>query len=101
LKLKSILFEPHKRRQRNYKPDEQLVYKINFETIKIDNGHLQAQVVNAQNSLLFALDLFALKDARFRFKLNELNPLKKRYEVDSEVIVDNLAEEKLEPRFYR
>lgn len=54
---------------------------------------MSCQVVNLKNSVLFQLDLYLLKDNRLRFKFNELNPLKKRYEVEG-VIVDSLEEEK-------
>lgn len=50
-------------------------------------------MLNIENSILFTLDLYLLKENRFRFRLNELNPLKKRYEVE-DVIVDNLEQEK-------
>ena len=39
------------------------------------------------------MDIYLLKENRFRFRLNELNPLKKRYEVE-DVIVDDLQQEK-------
>lgn len=82
-----------KRRQRNYKP-EQSPYELIFDTIKIENGHLNAQVKNVKNSVLFTLDLYLLKENRFRFRMDELNPLKKRYQVDKEVIIDDLEQEK-------
>lgn len=68
-------------------------YVVKFETVKIDNGHLNAQVVNTKNSILFSLDLYLLKDSRFRFRFNELTPLKARYEV-KDVIIDDLEQEK-------
>ena len=45
--------------------------------------------------MLFSLDLYLLKENRFRFRFNELNPIKKRYEVE-DVIIDNLEQDKLE-----
>jgi hypothetical protein len=42
---------------------------------------------------VFTLDIYSLKDNRFRFRFNELNPLKVRYEV-RDVIIDNLDQEK-------
>lgn len=38
------------------------------------------------------MDLFLLKNNRMRFKFSELNPIKKRYEVEG-VIVDSLEQE--------
>lgn len=83
-----------KRRQREHNTGEP-IYKANFGTLKIDNGHLSCQVLNTKNSVLFQLDLFLLKDNRLRFKFNELNPLKERYQVEG-VIIDNLEQEKFQ-----
>ena len=54
---------------------------------------MNAQVLNTKNSILFTMDLYLLKDNRFRFRLNELNPLKKRYEVE-DIIIDDLQQER-------
>lgn len=80
------------RRQRNYKPSTS-PYQVQFETIKIDNGHLNADVLNTQNSVVFTLDLYLLKDNRYRFRFNEKSPLKTRYEVE-DIIIDPLEQEK-------
>ena len=80
------------RRQRNYKPDVS-PYVVKFDTLKLEKGHVSAHVVNTKNSILFSLDLYLLKDSRFRFRFNELNPLKTRYEV-KDVIIDDLEQEK-------
>ena len=80
------------RRQRNYKP-EVSSYIVKFDTLKIENGHLSAEVLNTKNTILFIIDLFLLKDNTFRFKFNELNPIRKRYEVQ-DVIIDDLQQEK-------
>jgi alpha 1,3-glucosidase len=42
--------------------------------------------VNLENDVLFKLELFFLRDNTFRLKLNELNPLKKRYEVEHALV---------------
>lgn len=80
------------RRQRNYKP-EVSSFLVKFDTLKIENGHLSAEVLNTKNTILFVIDLFLLKDNTFRFKFNELSPLRKRYEVQ-DVIIDDLQQEK-------
>jgi hypothetical protein len=66
---------------------------VKFDTLKVENGHASAHVVNTKNSILFSLDLYLLKDSRFRFRFNEFNPLKTRYEV-KDVIIDDLEQEK-------
>ncbi len=80
------------RRHRDLKPQGPQ-YMAKFETVKIENGHLSVQVLNTKNSILFTMDLYLLKDNRFRFKFNEVNPLKPRYEV-KDVIIDSLEQEK-------
>ncbi len=81
------------RRQRNFKPDPSTPYVANLQTVGITNGHLTAEVQNTKNSKLFVLDLYQLRDNRFRFRFNEMNPLKKRYEVEG-VIIDDLQQER-------
>lgn len=86
------LIEYHSyRRHRDHKPTT-TPYQIKVETIKIDNGHLTADVLNTQNAHLFKLDLFLLKDNRFRFRFNEKSPIKPRYEVEN-IVIDNLEQE--------
>jgi hypothetical protein len=80
------------RRHRDFKP-ETTPYQVESDTVKIENGHLNAHLLNTKNSIKFTLDLYLLKDSRFRFRINELSPLKKRYEVEG-VIVDTLEQEK-------
>ena len=53
-----------------------------METVSLDNEQFTCQVVNQDNNILFKLELFFLRDNTFRLKFNELNPLKKRYEVE-------------------
>ena len=80
------------RRHRDHKPQTPH-YTVKHETIQIEAGHLSTHVLNTQNSLLFTLDLYLLTDNRFRFRFNELNPLKPRFEVQ-DVILDSLEQEK-------
>ena len=82
-----------RRRQRNFKPDLSTPYVVNLHAVGITNGHLTAEVQNTKNAKLFVLDLYQLRDSRFRFRFNELNSLKKRYEVEG-VIIDDLQQEK-------
>lgn len=67
-----------------------------MDTLKVDNGHVSSQVINTKTSVVYVLDLFLLKDNRLRFRFNEFNPLKARYEVDKDqdIIVDSLEQEK-------
>jgi hypothetical protein len=90
--LNLFLFYLNQRRQRSYKPDIS-PYVVQPDTLKTSYGHLNAQVLNSKNSILFTMDIYLLKENRLRFRLNELNPLKKRYEVE-DTIIDDLQQEK-------
>lgn len=80
------------KRHRNFKPDEP-EFMVKSDTVKIENGHLSGQCENTKNSVLFSLDMYLLKDNRIRFRVNELNPMKERFEV-KDVIIDDLTQEK-------
>jgi hypothetical protein len=56
-------------------------------------GHLSAVCLNTKHSVQFSLDLYLLKDNRFRFRFNELNPIRPRFEV-KDVIIDSLEQDK-------
>src|SRR5438105_4215796 len=80
------------RRHRDFKSTVS-TYVVNFDSLEIENGHIHSLVTNQQNSVLFTLDLYLLKDSRFRFRFNELKPLRKRFEVEN-VIIDDLSQDK-------
>ena len=80
------------RRHRDHKP-ESPEFTADVNTAKVENGHLSTVCKNTKNNIMFSLDLYLLKDNRFRFRFNELNPLRTRYEV-RDVIIDALDQEK-------
>lgn len=57
-----------------------------MNTIQLNDDFLSIQVLNTQNSVYLKGELYFLKDNSMRFKLNELNPLKKRYEVEDALV---------------
>ena len=71
------------RRQRNYKP-ETSPYEVDLNSMKaINSGHLQFVLLNTLKShVKFQLDLYTLEHDTLRVKINEINPLRKRYEVE-------------------
>jgi hypothetical protein len=73
------------RRHRQNKPTS-TPYEAKLDTISLENGQFTCQVLNNDNNILFKLELFFLRDNTFRFKLNELNPLKPRYEVEHALV---------------
>jgi len=53
----------------------------------ITNGHLQFLLVNTEKSYVkFRLDIFTLEHNSLRVKINERNPLRKRYEVEHTLV---------------
>jgi hypothetical protein len=53
----------------------------------INNGHLQFSLHNTLKShVKFQLDLYTLEHNSLRVKINEINPLRKRYEVQSVLV---------------
>ena len=81
-----ILFS-YIRRQRKYKPDTS-PYEVDLSSTKtIKNGHLQFLLLNTLKShVKFQLDLYTLEHNSLRVKINEINPIRKRYEVQSVLI---------------
>ncbi|CAF1344757.1 unnamed protein product [Rotaria sordida] len=71
------------RRQRKYKPDT-TPYEVDLNSMKtIDKGHLQFILLNTlKSNIKFQLDLYTLEHNSLRVKINEINPLRKRYEVE-------------------
>ncbi|CAF1002078.1 unnamed protein product [Adineta steineri] len=71
------------RRQRKYKPDT-TPYEVDLSSMKtITNGHLQFSLLNTLKShVKLQLDLYTLQHNSLRVKINEINPVRKRYEVE-------------------
>ncbi|CAF4684394.1 unnamed protein product [Rotaria sp. Silwood1] len=71
------------RRQRKYKPDT-TPYEVDLSSMKtIDKGHIQFVLLNTLKSeVKFQLDLYTLEHNSLRVKINEINSLRKRYEVE-------------------
>jgi hypothetical protein len=61
--------------------------------VQITNGHLSARVLNELNNVEFTLDLYLLKQNRYRMRFNELNGLRKRFEPFDDVIVDKMEQD--------
>ena len=56
-----------------------------MKTIK--SGHLQFPLTNTLKShVKFQLDLFTLEHNSLRMKINEVNPIRKRYEVEHTLV---------------
>lgn len=75
------------RRQRKYRPDVS-PYHVNLQSmVNNDNGHLQFTLINTLvNDVQFHLDIFTLEHRTLRVKINEINPIRKRYEVKDSLV---------------
>ena len=53
----------------------------------ISNGHLQFILINTlKTHVKFQLDLFTLDQNTLRVKINEVDPIRKRYEVEKVLV---------------
>ena len=77
------------RRQRKYKPDVS-PYEVDLTSLKnIGKGHLQFRLVNTLKShVKLQLDLFTLEENSLRVKINEVEPIRKRYEVENVLVAE-------------
>ncbi|CAF3409540.1 unnamed protein product [Rotaria socialis] len=77
------------RRQRKYKPDT-TPYEVDLSSMKkTANGHLQFVLLNTvKPQVKFQLDLYTLEQNSLRVKINEVNPIRKRYEVENVLITE-------------
>uniref|UniRef100_A0A674C6J1 Neutral alpha-glucosidase AB n=1 Tax=Salmo trutta TaxID=8032 RepID=A0A674C6J1_SALTR len=74
-------------RQRALKPG-QSSYRALLETLELSDSHLTVQLLNNNNKVLLLLELYRLQGNMTRVKINELKPIKPRYEVPDVLITD-------------
>uniref|UniRef100_A0A3B3CK28 Glucosidase II alpha subunit b n=2 Tax=Oryzias melastigma TaxID=30732 RepID=A0A3B3CK28_ORYME len=75
------------KRQRALKPGES-PYRALLETMELTNTRLTLQLINDNNKVRLLLELYRLQGNITRVKINELKPLKPRYEVPDVLIRD-------------
>ncbi|KAL2094933.1 hypothetical protein ACEWY4_009652 [Coilia grayii] len=75
------------KRQRDVKPG-QSPYRALLETMQLSDSRLTLQLINDNNKVRLLLELYRLKGNMTRVKINELKPLKPRYEVPDVLIKD-------------
>ena len=56
-------------------------YVVLMETIKINPTNAEMQLVNTETNVRLLLSVYALKDNMARLKINELEPIRTRYEI--------------------
>uniref|UniRef100_G3Q055 Glucosidase II alpha subunit b n=1 Tax=Gasterosteus aculeatus aculeatus TaxID=481459 RepID=G3Q055_GASAC len=85
------LFFFFKRRQRALKPGDS-PYRALLETMELTNTRLTLQLINDNNKVRLLLELYRLQGNMTRVKINELKPLKPRFEVPDVLITEPSTE---------
>ncbi|KAG9346503.1 hypothetical protein JZ751_006814 [Albula glossodonta] len=75
------------KRQRAMKPG-QSAYRALLDTLELSDSRLTLQLINDNNKVRLLLELYRLQGNMTRVKINELKPLKPRYEVPDVLIAD-------------
>uniref|UniRef100_A0A9J8BAX0 Glucosidase II alpha subunit a n=2 Tax=Cyprinus carpio TaxID=7962 RepID=A0A9J8BAX0_CYPCA len=78
-------------RQRELKPG-QSPYRALLDTLELSNSRLSLQLINDNNKVRLLLELYRLQGNMTRVKINELKPLKPRYEVPDVLLSDPITE---------
>uniref|UniRef100_A0A671RD45 Neutral alpha-glucosidase AB-like n=1 Tax=Sinocyclocheilus anshuiensis TaxID=1608454 RepID=A0A671RD45_9TELE len=77
--------------QRELKPG-QSPYRALLDTLELSDSRLTLQLINDNNKVRLLLELYRLQGNMTRVKINELKPLKPRYEVPDVLISDPITE---------
>uniref|UniRef100_A0AAR2LD17 Neutral alpha-glucosidase AB n=1 Tax=Pygocentrus nattereri TaxID=42514 RepID=A0AAR2LD17_PYGNA len=75
------------KRQRELKPG-QSPYRALLDTLELSDSRITLQLINDNNKVRLLLELYRLHGNMTRVKINELKPLKPRYEVPDVLITD-------------
>ncbi|KAM4664518.1 neutral alpha-glucosidase C [Discoglossus pictus] len=81
------------RRQKLLLPDQSL-YHAQLDTLIVDDGSATLQILHKYTKVPLQLQVIALEGGIFRLKINEVSPLKPRYEVP-DVLVKEPATQRL------
>ena len=68
------------RRQRATQPGSS-PYTVLLDAVHIKPTSIEVPLLNTQNNVRLLLQLFGIKDNMARLKINELEPIKQRYEI--------------------
>ncbi|KAG1957789.1 neutral alpha-glucosidase AB [Pimephales promelas] len=79
------------KRQRELKPGLS-PYRALLDTLELSDSRITLQLINDNNKVRLLLELYRLQGNMTRVKINELKPLKPRYEVPDVLISDPLTE---------
>uniref|UniRef100_A0A8C1QRK5 Neutral alpha-glucosidase AB n=1 Tax=Cyprinus carpio TaxID=7962 RepID=A0A8C1QRK5_CYPCA len=67
-------------------------YRALLDTLELSNSRLSLQLINDNNKVRLLLELYRLQGNMTRVKINELKPLKPRYEVPDVLLSDPITE---------
>ncbi|XP_051872354.1 neutral alpha-glucosidase C-like [Pristis pectinata] len=81
------------RRQKKLLPGNSPYHAL-LDTIDVSDCRAKLQLLNEENKVSLFVEVFVLEDKVIRIKVNELNPLKPRYEVP-DVIINELLSQRL------
>ncbi|XP_069116390.1 neutral alpha-glucosidase AB-like isoform X2 [Argopecten irradians] len=62
-------------------PSGESPYVILMDSLKIQSTNVQVQLLNTKNNVRLLLELYGLQENTARLKINELNPIKPRFEI--------------------
>ncbi|XP_016094469.1 neutral alpha-glucosidase AB-like [Sinocyclocheilus grahami] len=79
------------KRQRELKPGRS-PYRALLDTLELSDSRITLQLINDNNKVRLLLELYRLQGNMTRVKINELKPLKPRYEVPDVLISDPITE---------
>lgn len=78
--LKNNFSNYFSRRHRSMQPGNS-PYKVLMDSLKISSSQISVQLLNTKTNVRLVLDLYGLQGNTARVKINELEPLKPRYEI--------------------
>ncbi|XP_044304563.1 neutral alpha-glucosidase AB isoform X4 [Varanus komodoensis] len=75
------------KRQRSVKPGNS-PYRALLDSLQLSQDSMKIQLINEANKIPLLLEIYGLKGNMTRIRINELNPLKPRYEVPDVLVQD-------------
>ncbi|KAK9409746.1 neutral alpha-glucosidase C [Crotalus adamanteus] len=61
-------------------------YQALLQTVELSNGNVKFQIFNEESKVTLSVEMYEIEGNIFRLKINEVNPLKPRYEVPDVLI---------------
>ncbi len=55
-------------------------------SLRIEDSGCKMDIMNKKNNVALGVEIYSLVDNTFRLKINEKNPIRKRYEVEGALV---------------